>query len=154
MGSTVKAQGQRKSSHGSVGVADMSKITRLFGSRDGAAAIEFAIIAPLFFLCVLTLIAYGIYLSAAHSIQQIAADAARTAIAGLSEGERERLATDYIQRTTMDQAFIKPSRMTVTVKDDAGNANQFTVRIKYDAGDLPIYRALRYDPFGRYLIWV
>ncbi|MBM3094580.1 pilus assembly protein [Ensifer sp. T173] len=117
----------------------MSKITRLFGSRDGAAAIEFAIIAPLFFLCVLTLIAYGIYLSAAHSIQQIAADAARTAIAGLSEGERELLATDYIQRTTMDQAFIKPSRMTVTVKDDAGNANQFTVRIKYDAGDLPIF---------------
>ncbi|MNL63685.1 hypothetical protein D3C87_1878400 [compost metagenome] len=39
----------------------------------------------------------------------------------------------------MDQAFIKSSRMTVTVRDDANNANQFTVRIKYDAGDLPIF---------------
>ena len=115
----------------------MSNFKRLFGGRDGAAAIEFAIIAPLFFMCVLTLIAYGIYLSAAHSIQQIAADAARTAIAGLSETERERLATDYIRRTTMDQTFIKSSRMTVT--DDANNSNQFTVRIKYDAGDLPIF---------------
>ncbi|KSV79718.1 TadE/TadG family type IV pilus assembly protein [Ensifer adhaerens] len=117
----------------------MSNFKRLIGGRDGAAAIEFAIIAPLFFMCVLTLIAYGVYLSAAHSIQQIAADAARTAIAGLSQTERERLATDYIRRTTMDQAFIKSSRMTVTVRDDANNANQFTVRIKYDAGDLPIF---------------
>ncbi|MBZ7927044.1 pilus assembly protein [Ensifer adhaerens] len=106
---------------------------------DGAAAIEFAIIARLFFLCVLTLIAYGIYLSAAHSIQQIAADAARTAVAGLSETERERLATNYIRFTTLDQPFIKPSRMIVTVKDDTKNVNQFTVRIKYDAADLPIF---------------
>ncbi|CCM67627.1 putative membrane protein [Sinorhizobium meliloti Rm41] len=51
----------------------MSVFNRLLASRKGAAAIEFAIIAPLFFMCVLTLIAYGIYLSAAHSIQQVAA---------------------------------------------------------------------------------
>ncbi|GCA52563.1 MULTISPECIES: TadE family protein [Sinorhizobium] len=118
----------------------MSVFNRLLGSRKGAAAIEFAVIAPLFFMCVLTLIAYGIYLSAAHSIQQIAADAARTAIAGLSEEERERLATDYIRRTTMSQTFIDSSRMNVTVRDDANNTNQFTVTISYDASDLPIWK--------------
>lgn len=97
------------------------------------------IAAPLFFRCVLTLIAYGIYLSAAHSIQQIAADAARTAAAGLSSEERAQLATDYIRRTTMDQAFITPKRMDVSVRDDTNNANQFTVTIRYDASDLPIW---------------
>lgn len=117
----------------------MSVFKRLLGSRNGAAAIEFAVIAPLFFMCVLTLIAYGIYLSAAHSIQQIAADAARTAIAGLSEEERERLATDYIRRTTMSQTFIQSARMSVSVRDDANNANQFTVTVTYDASDLPIW---------------
>ncbi|WP_173513195.1 TadE/TadG family type IV pilus assembly protein [Sinorhizobium psoraleae] len=117
----------------------MSVLKRLLGRREGAAAIEFAVIAPLFFMCVLTLIAYGIYLSAAHSIQQIAADAARTAIAGLSEEEREQLAIDYIRTTTMNQTFIKSSQMNVTVRDDQNNANQFTVTIKYDASDLPIW---------------
>ncbi|RVP23456.1 TadE/TadG family type IV pilus assembly protein [Sinorhizobium meliloti] len=118
----------------------MSVFNRLLASRKGAAAIEFAIIAPLFFMYVLTLIAYGIYLSAAHSIQQVAADAARTAIAGLSLEERERLATDYIRRTTMNQTFIDSSRMNVTVRDDANNTNQFTVTISYDASDLPIWK--------------
>lgn len=117
----------------------MPNFKSVLGARDGTAAIEFAIIAPLFLLCVLTLIAYGIYLSAAHSIQQIAADAARTAVAGLSEPERQRLATDYIRRTMLDQPFINPSRMVVTVKDDENNANQFIVRINYDAGNLPIF---------------
>lgn len=117
----------------------MSIFKRLLANRKGAAAIEFAVIAPLFFMCVLTLIAYGIYLSAAHSIQQIAADAARTAIAGLSQEERTRLATDYIRRTTLNQTFINASRMDVTVRDDANNTNQFTVTISYDASDLPIW---------------
>lgn len=132
----------------------MSILRRLFIDRKGAAAVEFAIVAPLFLLCVLTLIAYGIYLSAAHSIQQIAADAARTAIAGLSEAEREKLATDYIRRSTMSQTFIKTSRMNVSVRDDANNANQFTVTIKYDASDLPIWSlftfALPSDQIERY----
>ncbi len=117
----------------------MSFLKRLLIDRRAAAAIEFAIVAPLFFMCVLTLIAYGIYLSAAHSIQQIAADAARSAIAGLSQVERKQLATDYIQSSTMNQTFIKTSRMNVSVEDDAKNANQFTVTVTYDASDLPIW---------------
>lgn len=117
----------------------MSILMRLHICRHGAAAIEFAIVAPLFFLCVLTMIAYGIYFSAAHSIQQIAADAARSAIAGLSEAERKQIAADYIRSSTMNQTFIKTSRMNVSVEDDANNANQFTVTIQYDASDLPVW---------------
>ncbi|MBL8581266.1 MAG: pilus assembly protein, partial [Rhizobiaceae bacterium] len=53
------------------------------------SAVEFAIIAPVFILVLFGLIAYGIYFGASHSVQQLAADAARTAVAGLNAEERE-----------------------------------------------------------------
>lgn len=117
----------------------MSLIYRLRRERDGAAALEFALIAPLFFLTIFTMIGYGIYLSASHAIQQIAADAARTAVAGLSETERKSLANGFIQSSNLNYAFINRNRLTVDVEDDVGNINQFTVTISYDSSELPIW---------------
>ncbi len=118
----------------------MSLISRLRKSIEGAAALEFAIVAPLFFLTIFTMIGYGIYLSASHAIQQIAADAARTAVAGLSETERKSLADTFIQSTTLDYAFINRDKLTVDVEDDVSNLNQFTVTIAYDSSELPIWK--------------
>jgi Flp pilus assembly protein TadG len=118
----------------------MSLISRLRGNTDGAAALEFAIIAPLFFLTIFTMIGYGIYLSATHAIQQIAADAARTAVAGLSSTERKSLASSFIQSSTLDYAFINKAKLSVDVQDDVKNLNQFTVTIVYDSSDLPIWK--------------
>ena len=117
----------------------MHAFPRLFSRRDGAAAIEFALIAPLFFMTVLTLIGYGIYLSASHAIQQIAADAARTAIAGLSATERHNLADHYIRTSIDHYAFIDSRKVTYDVQDDVTNIDQFTVTISYDASTLPIW---------------
>ncbi|MFC5583721.1 TadE/TadG family type IV pilus assembly protein [Nitratireductor kimnyeongensis] len=111
---------------------------------DGTAAIEFAIIAPVFFLTVFSMIAYGIYLSAAHSVQQISADAARVAVAGLSETERQTLARDFIQRSMIDHPFMDAQKFDIQVADDTGNPNQFTVSVKYDADDLPIWSLYSY----------
>lgn len=118
----------------------MSLIKRIRKDDKGAAALEFAIVAPLFFLTIFTMIGYGIYLSASHAIQQIAADAARTAVAGLSETERKSLANTFIQSATLDYAFINKKKLTVDVEDDVHNLNQFTVTIAYDSSDLPIWK--------------
>ncbi|MCV9996817.1 pilus assembly protein [Pararhizobium sp. YC-54] len=118
----------------------MSFIARIRNNKDGAAALEFAIIAPLFFLTIFTMIGYGIYLSASHAVQQIAADAARTAVAGLSATERKSLATSFIQTSTLDYAFINKTKLTVDVEDDVSNLNQFTVTIVYDSSELPIWK--------------
>ncbi len=110
-----------------------------FRDDRGTSAIEFAILAPIFFMVVFSMIGYGIYLSASHSVQQLTADAARTAIAGLNADERKRLASAFIGRATSDHVFLEPDNMTVAVEDDPGNSEQFTVKISYDASNLPIW---------------
>lgn len=118
----------------------MNAITRLSNDRAGTSALEFAIVAPLFFLALFTLIAYGVYLSVSHSVQQITADAARTAVAGLNPAERVTLVNRYLDASRLDYSFIQREKMQVAVTDDPGNPDQFTVAISYDSSDLPIWR--------------
>jgi len=108
-------------------------------SSSGTSAVEFAILAPVFILLMLGMIGYGIYFGATHSIQQIAADAARTAIAGLDETERRSLALGYVERNASAYAFIDTQHLTVDVHDNLSDPNQFVVAVRYDARDLPIW---------------
>ena len=132
----------------------MHALTRLSKDRAGTSALEFAIVAPLFFLTLFTLIAYGIYLSVTHSVQQIAADAARTAVAGLNPAERIALVNRYLDASRLDYSFINRAKMQVVVTDDPGNPDQFTVTITYDSSDLPIWKlftfALPHENIQRY----
>jgi Flp pilus assembly protein TadG len=116
-----------------------SAVRRIAACDRGAAAVEFAIIAPIFILSLLTLVAYGIYLGAAHSVQQLAADAARTAVAGVTQDERIQLVNNYINASTMNDPFLDRSKITATVAVDPLNVNQFTVSIAFDAENLPIW---------------
>ena len=133
----------------------MKKLVSIGKCRSGASAIEFAIVAPMLFLILFSLIGYGIYLSAAHSVQQITSDAARTAAAGLDQAERERLVREYLTRSTMNQALLDRAKFTVSVKQDQKDPNQFTVSLDYDASDLPIFNLFTYampDPHIRRFI--
>lgn len=106
---------------------------------SGASAIEFAIIAPFFLLILMTMIGFALFLSVSNSIQQVAADAARTAIAGLNSAERQKLAKDFIASSLAGYALLEPEDLTVTVSDDPANPDQFTVTVEYDASHLPIW---------------
>lgn len=127
----------------------MNIVKRYRACENGTAALEFAIISPIFLLVIMTLIAYGIYLSAAHSVQQITADAARTAIAGVTETEREQLVANYITQSTINDAFLDRSKFTITVQADPTNSNQFTVSVAYDATNLPIWNLYSYALPGK-----
>ena len=74
---------------------------------SGTAAVEFALLLPLYLFLLLGMTAYGIYFGAAHSVQQLSADAARTAIAGLDAQERQRLAHSFIERNADGYLFIR-----------------------------------------------
>ena len=122
----------------------MSPRKSFLKAKDGASAVEFALIAPMFFMVLLTMLAFGIYLSAANSVQQIAADAARSAVAGINATERKALVTAYVNTTTFNHPLIRRERLTVTSLDDPLNPNQFTVSVDYDARDLPIWNLMTF----------
>jgi Flp pilus assembly protein TadG len=108
-------------------------------SEHGAALIEFAILAPVFLLMVMGMIAYAIYFGAAHSVQQLAADAVRVTISGLSAAERQQLASGYVARNAGAYLLLDPQRLTVEVADRPQDPDQVLVSLSYDASTLPIW---------------
>ncbi|WP_245523668.1 TadE/TadG family type IV pilus assembly protein, partial [Mesorhizobium sp. M8A.F.Ca.ET.167.01.1.1] len=97
-------------------------------------------------LLLLGMVAYGIYFGASHSVQQIAADAARTAIAGLNQTERQALVTDFISHDITGYPFVGPKKLTVDATDSTVDGSQFVVSVSYDARNLPIWNLFRTLP--------
>jgi Flp pilus assembly protein TadG len=118
-------------------------------NNTGASAIEFALVAPVFLLLLFGMIAYGIYLGAAHSVQQLAADAARISIAGLDRAERVELASNYISANSNGYMFLRADDIKVRVADSAVDPNQFEVAIDYYAHALPIWSLYHRSPCPR-----
>jgi len=111
-------------------------------NKSGTAAVEFAILAPVFLLILMGMIAFGLYLGVANAVQQLAADATRTALAGIDPPERLTLATSYIQKNAAKYSLIDPAKMQVNVDNAQSDPNQFTVTIRYDAENLPIWNLM------------
>lgn len=114
--------------------------SRFAACRKGTAAVEFALLSPLYILVLMGLIAYGIYIAAAHSVQQIAADAARIAVGGMSDLERRDLVTTFVSEHSDGYAFVKAEKLSVSVSETAAGSEYFVVTISYDAADLPIWQ--------------
>lgn len=113
---------------------------RKFGlDARGATAVEFAMLAPLYLLLFMGMTAYGIYFGASHSVQQLSADAARTAVAGVDAAERRAFAARFIEHNAAGYLFIAPERLTVEVEDSQADGSQFVVTLSYDASHLPIW---------------
>lgn len=106
---------------------------------DGTSAVEFALIAPVFLLILFGVIGYGIYFGAAHSVQQLAADAARSAVAGLSGSERTALANAFLANNGGSYVLIDPELLTIEAAPSASDPDQFLVSVSYDASSLPIW---------------
>lgn len=116
---------------------------RFTSDRTAAAAIEFAILAPLYLLLLMGMIAYGIYFGASHSVQQLSADAARASVAGLTTAERKQLASGFIASNAAGYPFIEPERLVVEIGDSSVDSSQFDVIVRYDAAHLPIWNLFR-----------
>jgi Flp pilus assembly protein TadG len=101
--------------------------------NSGAAAIEFAAICPVLVLFLFGALYLGIYLSVAHSIQQLSADAARASIAGLDTDERRTISTAYVEKEASRYFLIRPQDVAVQADAPPSDPNAFEVTVSYDA---------------------
>lgn len=116
---------------------------------SGAAAVEFAILGPVFLVLLFGAMAWGNYFWLSHAVQQVANDAARAALAGVDSTERKTLALTAMADEIGDYANLKASAASVQV-DDA--ANRVTVTISYDASGSPFWSMAALVPMPSTLI--
>ncbi len=121
-------------------------VRKFLAARDGAIAVEFAMIAPVFLMIVFGILMYGSYLAVIHGVQQLAAEAARSSIAGLSETERSSLANAYVTGNVNAYPLIDPNHLTVNAATSSSDANVFVVTVNYDASKMFLYSLPTFVP--------
>jgi len=105
-------------------------------NEPGTAAVEMALMFPIF-LCVASgILAFGIDFGAVHSTQQIAADAARILIAAIDPAERTSLPTTDLQQNANKYPLIRPEH--VSIPASTTNHAEVVASVVYDASVLPI----------------
>jgi Flp pilus assembly protein TadG len=101
-------------------------------SRSGSAAVEFAIVGPVLLLLMTGIFTYGGYFLTAHTVQQLANDAARASIAGLDDEERLELAREAMEAGLSSQRFMRGDVAQVALARDGST---ISVSVTYDASE-------------------
>ena len=103
-------------------------------AREGAAAVEFALVGPILVFLLIGIVVYGGWFLMAQSVQALASEGARAAIAGLDPTEREALARSFITTQVGDMG-LQANRASVEVESTAG---VIRVKVAYDVRDHPL----------------
>ena len=120
--------------------------TECFKDQRAVAAVEFALVLPFFIALVFGIIIFGSYLAVVHGVQQLAAEAARSSVAGLTDSERASLAQSYVTANLSYYPLISPSQLSVSTAAPPGDPNVFVVTVTYDNSDALIYQLPQFVP--------
>jgi Flp pilus assembly protein TadG len=102
----------------------------------GSAAIEFAMVLPVLIVLLFGIVCYGGYFWMAHNVQELANDAARSAVAGLTDSERQSLAQSEMTAEIANYTVLSPSLASVAY---SGDSQFFTVSVSYNAASTPFW---------------
>ena len=102
---------------------------------SGASAVEFALVAPVFLLMLFGILVYGQYLSLTHSVQQLAAEAARQSLGGLDTAERAALADAYLEANAQFYPLVDVHRLQVSAAPASDDPDIFVVTLSYNLKD-------------------
>lgn len=108
-------------------------IGRVRRDSGGASAIEFAIVAPVFFTLVFGIAIYGAYFASLSLVNEIAYEAARATVAGLSDSERASLAQARANELIKTfSGFLNANAITVASGPQPGGLYTVTVDYQFD----------------------
>ncbi|MDH2380867.1 TadE/TadG family type IV pilus assembly protein [Bradyrhizobium sp. CER78] len=106
---------------------------RFFRCRSGASAVDFALLLLLFLAFIFGIVVFGSYLAMVHGVQQLAAEAARSSIAGITDSERSSLATNYVAANASTYPLLVSGNLSVSAASSPSNANVYVVTVNYNA---------------------
>lgn len=112
-------------------------LREIWRRREGAGAVEFAIVSPIFILLVFGIAIYGKVFANYIAVQELAAEAARATVAGLNNSERATLATSFVTNNISGYPLLNPSYVTVATNSQT---NAFKVTITYNMANDPVFR--------------
>ncbi|WP_314958055.1 TadE/TadG family type IV pilus assembly protein [Bradyrhizobium cosmicum] len=118
---------------------------RFLRNQSGASSVEFAIMLPLFLTLIFGIVVFGSYLTMVHGVQQLAAEAARTSIAGLNDSERSSLANAYVTSSASSYPLLDANKLNVAAAPSSSDPNSYVVTVRYDASSNFIF-ALPFVP--------
>lgn len=110
-------------------------VDRFQRDQAGSNAVEFALVAPVLLVILLSSTLLGLYIGTAHSAGQLAADAGRYAMVGRDTDEREALVEAWVARTVDKYPLLRRDRLAMTVSE---SGELMVVSVEYDMSFLPI----------------
>ena len=126
----------------SLGVRARRKFAKRFHAREGAATVEFALVAPLLFLILFMTIEASRFLMSLHTVAGAAREANRVFAVRGDEAEARLVAIEYMQRS-----FFNIQDLDVNFTTNASNIRDFEVLscvVEIDYEDVSLIS----DPFN------
>jgi Flp pilus assembly protein TadG len=111
---------------------------RALRGRRGTAALEFAMVAPVLILIIMGVMIFGLYMALLHEVQELASSAARASVAGLTQTERNTLATNFINNFVASSGLLVPADVTVATTTTGTPPTSYRVSVTYNLKDTPI----------------
>ncbi|MGK9170677.1 pilus assembly protein [Inquilinus limosus] len=104
-----------------------------FSDESGLAAVEFALVAPVFVMLLFGIIIFGIHFGTWLAVNQAAAEGARASVAGMDLGERRELATSTAEAVLAAYGpILGDTGWTVDAKASDSDPRLFEVTVTYD----------------------
>ena len=99
--------------------------------QSGAVAIEFVLIAPLLIGLLFGIMTLGYFMGVSHSVNQLAAGAARASVAGLDQTERSELANTYLSQAATRYPLLRQEAIAPAVAFDTAEQAGITITVDY-----------------------
>lgn len=101
------------------------------GDDRGTAAMEFALVFPLFMLVLVAIIDFGQYFAVRMAIVHAATEGARASVAGITEAERQSFASARVREVVGGYAPLVASDDHLSVTAATASAGLFRVDVAY-----------------------
>ncbi len=106
-------------------------LRRFRKDQSGAVAIEFVLIAPILLTLLFGIVTVGYFMGISHSVQQLAAGAARASVAGIDDIERTSLANTYLSQAGSRYPLLGAHSLTNAVALNGTDPEGITVTVSY-----------------------